>query len=61
MICADQAGKPYDIHMVRSSGNKSLDLAAMRSAKSWKFPAQKADGTARPECEEVPIDFRFGG
>jgi len=58
LVCADKQGRPYDISIVESSGNKAMDKAVFRAAKSWKFSPIKPDGTARQECEEVPVELK---
>ena len=60
-VCVDNAGKPYEVKVVRSSGDKSMDLAAARVAKKWRFEMVKPDGTKRAACEDVPITLKFGG
>ena len=57
-VCADKRGRPYDISMVQSSGDKAMDKAVFRAAKSWKFPPVKPDGTPRQECEDVPVELK---
>ena len=57
-VCADKNGRPYDISMVQSSGDKKMDRAVFQAAKRWKFPHVRPDGTERPECEDVPVSMR---
>ena len=57
-VCADKAGRPYDISMVQSSGDKKMDRAVFQAAKRWKFPPVRPDGTERPECEDVPVSMK---
>ena len=58
LVCADKQGRPYDISIVQSSGDKAMDKAVFRAAKTWKFPPIKPDGTPRHECEEVPVELK---
>jgi len=60
-ICVDPSGKPYDVKVVQSSGNMSMDLAAAKAAKKWRFDMTKPDGTKRATCEDVPITMKVGG
>jgi len=60
-VCVDTSGKPYEVTVVRSSGNKSMDLAAVKAAKKWHFDTTKPDGTKRAPCEDVPITMKVGG
>ena len=57
-VCADKQGRPYDISMVQSSGDKKMDRAVFQAAKRWKFPPVRPDGTERPECEDVPVSMK---
>ena len=59
-VCADKQGRPFDITMIQSSGNKDIDRAIIRAAKSWKFPQVNADGSVRNECEDVPVSAKLG-
>ncbi len=59
-VCADKQGRPFDITMIQSSGNKDIDRAIIRAAKSWKFPQVHADGSVRNECEDVPVSAKLG-
>ena len=58
-VCADKHGRPYDITMVQSSGDKKMDRAVFQAAKRWKFPRIRPDGTERPECEDVPVSMKI--
>ena len=57
-VCADKQGRPYDISMVQSSGDKKKDRAVFQAAKRWKFPRVRPDGTERPECQDVPVSMK---
>ena len=58
-VCADKQGRPYDITMIQSSGDKKMDRAVFQAAKRWKFPRIRKDGTERPECEDVPVSMKI--
>ena len=60
-VCVDTSGKVYEVTVVRSSGNQSMDLAAVKAAKKWKFETIKPNGTKRAPCEDVPITMKVGG
>ena len=58
LVCADKQGRPYDISIVQSSGDKAMDKAVFRAAKTWKFSPVKPDGAPRQECEQVPVELK---
>jgi len=58
LVCADKQGRPYDISIVQSSGDRAMDKAVFRAAKTWKFSPIKPDGTPRQECEQVPVELK---
>ncbi|QSX80028.1 energy transducer TonB [Lysobacter solisilvae] len=51
-------GKPLEVSIERSSGNRSLDQAARRQVLSkWRFRAAMQDGRAVQAIGLVPVDF----
>ncbi len=60
-VCADKAGRPYDISIVRAANDNRVRKAIINAAKSWKFPATNSDGTQRQECEDIPVQVQAAG
>lgn len=52
-------GLPQTIEVERSSGNRDLDLAAVRGLKRWTFKPYRMDGQARPVWARVPVQFKI--
>ncbi|ATE71321.1 energy transducer TonB [Lysobacter capsici] len=53
-------GKPIDVTVVRSSGHRLLDQAAIRVVKSrWKFQAAMSNGQPVQARGRVPIEFKL--
>lgn len=52
-------GRPQQISVLRSSGNRNLDLAAMRGVKRWLFKPYTVAGIPRPVWAEVPVSFKI--
>jgi len=58
-VCADAAGRPYDISIQRSTGDTVLDRAVIQAAKSWRYPG--TDGERQPGCVNVPVRVAGAG
>jgi protein TonB len=57
-VLVDIDGKPLEVQVERSSGHRSLDLAARRQVLArWKFRPAMQDGQAVQAIGLVPIDF----
>lgn len=57
-VLVDIDGKPLDVRVERSSGHRSLDLAARRQVLArWTFRPAMQDGQAVQAIGLVPIDF----
>jgi len=55
-----RTGEPEEIVLVKSSGHRSLDRAAIDGVKRWTFaPAQRGE-EAIEAWMQVPIRFRLG-
>lgn len=52
-------GRPQEISVLRSSGNRNLDLAAIRGVKRWLFRPYTVGGIPRPVWAEVPVNFKI--
>ncbi len=52
-------GRPLRVDLARSSGHASLDRAALRAVKAWRFRPARRDGEAVTAEVEVPIRFRL--
>jgi len=52
-------GSPDRLHVLRSSGYRALDQAAMKAVGQWRFdPARQAGGPIDAEVT-VPVTFRL--
>lgn len=57
-VLVDVDGRPLDVRVERSSGHRSLDVAARRQVQArWKFRPAMQDGQAVQAIGLVPIDF----
>lgn len=52
-------GRPSRIDMHRSSGNQSLDEAAIKAVNKWNFIPAKVDGSPINSTVIVPIEFKL--
>jgi periplasmic protein TonB len=50
-------GIPTDVALARRSGSRSLDRAAMKAAKRWRFRPAQQNGQAVAGAVEVPMAF----
>ena len=53
----DAQGKPVELQMLRSSGVKSLDLAALSAMRKWHFLPETRNGIGVPSRVHIPIEF----
>lgn len=59
-VLVDVDGKPLQVDIHRSSGNRRLDEVARRHVlKTWRFAPAMRNGTAVQAIGIVPIDFRL--
>jgi protein TonB len=56
----DANGVPGDVTLVRRSGSRDLDKAALAAVRQWHFRPAIENGKAVASTVEVPIDFRIG-
>lgn len=52
-VCADAAGRLYDISVQRSTGDIALDRAVLQAAKAWRSP--RTDEGRPQACDNVPV------
>ena len=53
-------GAPTDVTVVRRSGSRDLDNAALAAVRGWHFRPAIENGKAIASTVEVPIDFKLG-
>ena len=59
-VLVDVDGRPLDVQVARSSGNRSLDRAARDQVlQRWHFRPAMQDGRAVQAIGLVPVDFRL--
>jgi len=57
-VLVDVDGRPLEVHIARSSGNRALDTAAKRHVLAkWRFEPAVRDGRAVQAIGLVPVDF----
>ena len=54
-------GTPTDVTLARRSGSRSLDRAAIKAARRWRFRPAQRDGQAVAGAVEVPMAFSLEG
>ena len=55
----DAAGKPTTVEVVRRSGSRELDRAAVDAVKRWSFQPAIRDGKAVASTVQVPVEFNL--
>lgn len=53
----DARGKPVELQVLRSSGVKSLDQAALTAVRKWQFLPETRNGMGVPSRVHIPIEF----
>ena len=61
LIDTDSLGRPMNIVVEQTSGNRDIDRLAVNTAKKWKFEPEKKSGRAVPGRIRVPVGFKSGG
>ncbi|MEE7561311.1 energy transducer TonB, partial [Xanthomonas sp. Kuri4-2] len=56
-VDVDAAGLPGGVTLVRRSGSRDLDRAAMETVRRWRF--QPAQNNGRPVAGSLEIPFEF--
>jgi len=54
----DAGGKPAGVALVRRSGSRDLDRAAMEAVREWRFQPAQRDGHPVAGSLEIPFDFK---
>lgn len=54
----DASGQPVDVDLVRRSGNRDLDRAALQAVRKWRFEPAMRNGKAVASTVQVPVDFK---
>ena len=52
-------GTPSSVTLVRRSGSRDLDRAALDAVREWHFRPAIENGKAVASTVEVPVDFRL--
>ncbi|GAA5008469.1 energy transducer TonB [Pseudoluteimonas lycopersici] len=55
----DADGVPGDVSVVRRSGSRDLDSAALAAVRQWHFRPAIENGKAVASAVEVPVDFKL--
>lgn len=56
----DADGVPGEVALVRRSGSRDLDNAALAAVRQWHFRPAIENGKAIASAVEVPVDFKLG-
>lgn len=56
----DANGVPGEVTLVRRSGSRDLDNAALAAVRQWHFRPAIENGKAIASAVEVPVDFKLG-
>ncbi|WP_196479574.1 energy transducer TonB, partial [Xanthomonas translucens] len=54
----DASGTPGGVALVRRSGSRELDRAAMEAVRRWRFRPAQQKGQAVAGSLEIPFDFK---
>lgn len=54
----DVSGMPAGVALVKRSGSRDLDRAAMEAVRKWRFQPAQRDGLAVSGSLVIPVDFR---
>ncbi len=54
----DTAGMPAGVALVKRSGSRDLDRAAMEAVREWRFQPAQRNGKAVASSLVIPIDFK---
>lgn len=55
----DAKGVPGEVTVVRRSGSRDLDNAALAAVRQWHFSPAMENGKAIASAVEVPVDFKL--
>ena len=56
----DADGVPGEVTLMRRSGSRDLDNAALAAVRQWHFRPAIENGKAIASAVEVPVDFKLG-
>lgn len=56
----DASGAPAGVALLKRSGSRDLDRAAMEAVRRWRFRPAQRNGQAVPGSIEIPFDFKPG-
>lgn len=59
-VDVDASGAPAGVALVRRSGSRDLDRAAMETVRRWRFRPAQQKGQAVAGSLEIPFDFKPG-
>lgn len=59
MAQVDAMGNASDVSVVKHSGSRVLDRAALAEVRKWKFRPAMKDGKAVASSVQVPVDYRM--
>ena len=59
-VDVDANGVPGEVTLVRRSGSRDLDNAALAAVRQWHFRPAIENGKAVASAVEVPVDFKLG-
>lgn len=54
----DANGQPVDVDVIRRSGNRDLDRAAVQAVRKWRFEPAMRNGRGVASTVQVPVDFK---
>lgn len=54
----DATGQPIDVDVIRRSGNRDLDRAAVQAVRKWRFEPAMRNGRGVASTVQVPVDFK---
>jgi protein TonB len=55
----DELGNASEVEIVRRSGSRTLDRAAMNEVRRWKFNPAIKDGRTVASSVQVPVDYKL--
>lgn len=56
-VQVDASGAPGGVALIRRSGSRDLDRAAMEAVRRWRFQPAQRDGVPVAGSVDIPIDF----
>ncbi|NLA69001.1 MAG: energy transducer TonB [Gammaproteobacteria bacterium] len=58
-VLVDARGQPREVEVVRRSGSRELDRAAVDAVRQWTFSPAMRDGRTVEARVEIPVTFRL--